>query len=76
MELSDKFTIWVIIEAMEWMQWGRRWDGTESSKHADFDENKINCLISSTDTSLNDESEGGDLSGRDNRFKSMNGSFE
>ena len=37
---------------------------------------KINCLISSTDISLNDENVGGDLSGKDNKFESINGSFE
>ena len=75
-ELSDKLTIRVIIGAMESMQWGSRLDGTGSNKHVDFGEDKINCLISSTDTSLNDENIGGDLSGRDNGFKSINGSFE
>ena len=29
--------------------------------HVDFSDNKINCLISLSDTSLNDENEGGDL---------------
>ena len=47
-----------------------------SNKHVDFGEDKINHLISSTDTSLNDENEGGDLSGRYNGFKSINGSFK
>ena len=37
------------------MQWGSRLDGTGSNKHVDFGEDKINCLISSIDTSLNDE---------------------
>ena len=59
----------MIIEAMESMQWGRRWDGTGSIKHVDFDENKINFLILSTDTSLGDENEGGGLSGNENWFK-------
>ena len=62
-ELSDKFTIRMIMGAMESMQRGRRLDGTRSNKHVDFGEDKINCLILSTDTSLNDENEGGDLSG-------------
>ena len=48
----------------------------ESNEHVDFGEDKINSLISSTDTSLNDENEGGDLSGRDNEFESIDGSFE
>ena len=48
----------------------------ESKKHLDFGEDKINCLISSTDTSLNDENEGGNLSKRDKGFKSIKGSFE
>ena len=56
----------MIIGAMESMQWGSRLDGTGSNKYVDFGEDKINCLISSTDTSLNDENIGGDLSGRDN----------
>ena len=59
-ELSDKLTIRVIIGAMESMQWGSRLDGTGSNKHVDFGEDKINCLISSIDTSLNDENIGGD----------------
>ena len=54
-ELSDKLTIRVIIETMESMQWSSRLDGTGSNKHVDFGEDKINCLISSTDISLNDE---------------------
>ena len=54
----------------------KRLDGTRSNKHVDFSNDKINCLISSIDTSLNDESEDGDLSGKDNEFKSINGSFE
>ena len=58
---------------MESMQWGRRWDGARSHKHVDFGEDKINCLISSTDISLNDENIDGDLSGRDNGFKSIKG---
>ena len=66
----------MIIGAMESMQWGSRLDGTGSNKHVNFGEDKINCLILSTDTSLNDENIGGDLSGRDNGFKSINGSFE
>ena len=66
----------MIIGAIESMQWGSRLDGTGSNKRADFGEDKINCLISSTDTSLNDENEGGDLTGRDNGFKSINGSLE
>ena len=66
----------MIIEAIESMQQGSRLDGTGSNKHVDFGENNINCLISSTDTSLNDEKIGGDLSGRDNGFKSINGSLE
>ena len=67
----------MIIGAMESMQWGSRLDGTGSNKHVDFGVDKINCLISSIDTSLNDENIiGGDLSGRDNGFKSINGSFE
>ena len=52
-ELNDKFTIRVIIGAMESMQWGRRWDGTGSNKHLDCDEDKINCLISSKLISFN-----------------------
>ena len=75
-ELSDKLTIRVIIGAMESMQWGNRLDGTGNNKHVEFGKDKINCLISSTDTSLNDENIGGDLSGRDNGFKSIDGSFE
>ena len=75
-EVSNKFAIGVIIGAMESMLWGRRWDVTGSKKHVDFGEDKINCLISSTNTSLNDENEGGNLSGKDNEFKSINGSFE
>ena len=75
-ELSDKLTIRVIIRAIESMQWGSTLDGTGSNKHVDFGEDKINCLISSTDTSLNDEKIGGDISGRDNGFKSINGSLE
>ena len=39
-ELSDKFTIRVIITVMESMQWGRRWDGMGSNKHVDFGEDK------------------------------------
>ena len=66
----------MIIGAMKSKQWGRRWDGTGCNKHVDFGEDKINFLISSTDTSLNNENEGGDLSERDNGFKSINGSFE
>ena len=66
----------MIIGAMESIQWGRRLDGTGSNKHVDFGEDKINCLISSTDTCLNDENIGGDLSGGDNGFKSINWSFE
>ena len=54
-ELSNKSTIRVIIGAIESMQWGSRLDGTGSNKHVDFGEDKINCLISSTDTSLSDE---------------------
>ena len=65
----------MIIGAMKSMQWDSRLDDTGSNKHVDF-EDKINCLISSTDTSLNDENIGGDLSGRDNGFKSINGSFK
>ena len=61
---------------MELMQCGRRWNGTWSNKHIDFGEDKINHLISSTDTSLNDENKDGDLSGKHNGFKSINGSFE
>ena len=66
----------MIIGAMESMQRSRRWDGTGSNKHVDFGEDKTNCLISSTDTSLNDENESGDLSGRDNGFKYINGAFK
>ena len=51
------------------MQRGKRWDSTGFNKHVDFGEDKINCLILSTDTSLNDENKGGNLSGRDNGFK-------
>ena len=58
------------------MQCGSRLNGTGSKKHVDFDEDEINCLISSADTSLNDENIGDDLSGRDNGFKSISGSFE
>ena len=65
-ELSDRLTICVIIGAIESMQWGSRLDGTGSNKHVDFGEDKINCLISLTDTSLNDEKLSDDLSGRDN----------
>ena len=65
-----------LFGAMESMQWGSRFDGTGSNKHVDFGEDKINCLISLTGTSLNDENIGGDLSGKDNGFKSINGSFE
>ena len=75
-ELSDKLAIRVIIGAIESMQWGSRLDGTGSTNQVDFGEDKINCLISSIDTSLNDENINGDLSGRDNGFKSINGSFE
>ena len=75
-ELSDKLTIRVIIGAMESMQWGNRLDGTGPNKHVDFGEDKINCLISSTDTSLNDEKIDGNFSGRDNGFKLINGSLE
>ena len=75
-ELSDKFTKHVIIEAMKSSKWGRRWGGMGSKKHAHFGEDKINCFIISIDTSLYDENVGDDLSGRDNGFKSINGSFE
>ena len=51
LELSDKLTIRVIIGAIESMQRGSRLDGTGSNKHVDFGEDKINCLISSTDYS-------------------------
>ena len=61
---------------MESMQWVKRWDGTGTNKHLDMGEDKINSIISSTDTSLNDENEDRDLSGRDIGFKSINGSFE
>ena len=44
----------VIIRTIESMLWGKRWDGTGSNKHVDFGEDKINCLILSTDTSFND----------------------
>ena len=66
----------MIIGAIESMQWGSKLDGTGSNNHVDFGDDKINCLISSTDTSLNDENIDGDLLGRDNGFKSINGSFE
>ena len=72
----DKLTIRVIIGAMESMQWDSRMAGTGSNKHVDFGEDKINCLISSTDTGLHDENISGNLSGRDNGFKSIDGSFE
>ena len=54
----------------------RQMNGTGSNKHVNFGEDKINCIILSTDTSLNDDNEGGDLLGRDNGFKLINGSFE
>ena len=40
--------------------------------HVDFNECNIYCLISSTDTSLNDKNVGSDLSGRVYGFKSIN----
>ena len=45
-------------------------------KHTDFGEDKTNFIISSIDTSLIDENEDGDLSGKDKVFKPINGSFE
>ena len=54
----------------------RQMNGTGSNKHVNFGEDKINCIILSTDTSLNDDNEGGDLLGRVNGFKLINGSFE
>ena len=42
----------------------------------DFGEDKINCLISSTDASLKDKNIGGERSGRDKGYISIKGSFE
>ena len=74
-ELSDTVIIRVIIGTMESMQWGR-WDGMGSNKHVDFGEDKINCLILSIDTRLNDEYVCGDKWGTGKRFKSTNGNFK
>ena len=67
-ELSNKFTIQVIIGAIKSMRWSMRWDGTGSNKQVDFGEVKIHCLSSSTDTSLNDENEGDDLACRKGKW--------
>ena len=61
----------------QWNQCSEVGDDTvRDLPNVDFGEDKINCLISSADTCLNDENKGGDLSGKDNGFKLINGSFE
>ena len=56
---------------MQWNQCNEAGDKTvrDLTSMLILGEDNINCSISLTDTRLNDENEGGDLSGRDNRFK-------
>ena len=48
-EMRDIFTIRVIIKALISILRGNRLDGRGSDKHVDFRDDKISCLISSTD---------------------------
>ena len=58
----------VIMEKTILMQWGRRLDCKESNKQIDFADDKICCLISTTNAARNNENESGDLSDVENEF--------
>ena len=49
-ELRDRSTMRVIIRAIMSIHRGNRLDGTGSDEQVDFGDDKIKCLISSTDT--------------------------
>ena len=51
------------------IQWGKRFDSGGSDKQMDFCDDKIRCLISSTDASWKNENEGGGLPRVENVFK-------
>ena len=66
----------VITGAITSIHRGNRLDGTGSDGLVDFGDDKIKCLISSTDAGWNNENEGCGLSGILNGFKSTKESFE
>ena len=75
-ELRDKFTIRVTIGKILSIQWGKRLEGIGSDGQVNFDEDNINCSISSKDSGLNEENIGGDLLGTENEFILINGRFK
>ena len=75
-ELRDRFTMRVITGAITSIRRGNRLDSRGSDEQVDFADDKIKCLISSTDAGWNNENVDSGLSGILNRFKSTNESFE
>ena len=66
----------IITGAITSIHRGNRLDSRGSDKQVDFGDDKIKCVISSTDAGWNNENVGGGLSGILNGFKSTNVSFE
>ena len=75
-ELRDRFTMRVITGTITSIHRGNRLDDRGSDEQVDFGDDKIKCLISSTDTGWNNKNVGGGLSGIVNRFKTTKRSFE
>ena len=64
-ELRYRFTMWVIRGAITSIHKGNRLDSTWSDEQIDFGDDKIKCLIFSSDAGWNNENIGGGLSGID-----------
>ena len=60
-ELRDRFTMRATTGAITSIHRGNILDGRGSDEQVDFGDNKIKCLISSTDAGRNNENVGGGL---------------